>query len=223
MKELLAGVLLVLVVGIGGFFYRNILERKPVPQAGQVACTLEARVCPSGASVGRTGSSCEFEACPAPNVEFAEAGFALVLPPGYERIQTGAPGQETLAMFTKPGNEANAPHVLTIRRYPIAEGETGEQTLLTRVRIQPADLPPESIEDFTKVTLGNSTFYRIGLERFEGQVEIAYYLVRTNDILAFSLLERDVTNWTNPNLVEDSLPEQSQLRSLLTTLAVWDR
>jgi hypothetical protein len=30
----------------------------------QVACTLEAKICPDGSSVGRTGPNCEFAACP---------------------------------------------------------------------------------------------------------------------------------------------------------------
>ncbi len=28
------------------------------------ACTLEAKVCPDGSSVGRTGPNCEFAQCP---------------------------------------------------------------------------------------------------------------------------------------------------------------
>ncbi len=31
---------------------------------GQVACTMEAKLCPDGTAVGRTGPSCEFAACP---------------------------------------------------------------------------------------------------------------------------------------------------------------
>ena len=30
----------------------------------QVACTMEAKICPDGSSVGRTGPNCEFTACP---------------------------------------------------------------------------------------------------------------------------------------------------------------
>jgi hypothetical protein len=30
----------------------------------QVACTMEAKLCPDGSSVGRTGPNCEFAACP---------------------------------------------------------------------------------------------------------------------------------------------------------------
>lgn len=29
-----------------------------------VACTLEAKLCPDGSYVGRTGPNCEFAACP---------------------------------------------------------------------------------------------------------------------------------------------------------------
>jgi len=31
----------------------------------EVACTLEAKICPDGSSVGRTGPNCEFSSCPA--------------------------------------------------------------------------------------------------------------------------------------------------------------
>ena len=40
---------------------------KDVPAAAlPVACTMEAKVCPDGSSVGRTGPACEFQACPEP-------------------------------------------------------------------------------------------------------------------------------------------------------------
>ena len=29
-----------------------------------VACTMEAKLCPDGSAVGRTGPNCEFAACP---------------------------------------------------------------------------------------------------------------------------------------------------------------
>ncbi|MEX2008407.1 MAG: hypothetical protein WD850_02890 [Candidatus Spechtbacterales bacterium] len=30
----------------------------------EVACTLEAKLCPDGSAVGRTGPNCEFAECP---------------------------------------------------------------------------------------------------------------------------------------------------------------
>ncbi len=35
------------------------------PKTDQMACTLEAKVCEDGTSVGRSGPNCEFDACPA--------------------------------------------------------------------------------------------------------------------------------------------------------------
>lgn len=32
----------------------------------QRACTMEAKICPDGSAVGRSGPKCEFEACPTP-------------------------------------------------------------------------------------------------------------------------------------------------------------
>lgn len=31
---------------------------------GMTACTMDAKICPDGSSVGRTGPNCEFAACP---------------------------------------------------------------------------------------------------------------------------------------------------------------
>ena len=35
-----------------------------VSPTGQVACTMEAKLCPDGSAVARTGPNCEFAACP---------------------------------------------------------------------------------------------------------------------------------------------------------------
>lgn len=36
----------------------------PVTFSGSSVCTLEAKICPDGSSVGRTGPNCEFATCP---------------------------------------------------------------------------------------------------------------------------------------------------------------
>jgi hypothetical protein len=49
----------------------------PEPDGALKACTEEAKVCPDGSSVGRTGPNCEFAPCPtseAPGAPTAEAG-----------------------------------------------------------------------------------------------------------------------------------------------------
>ncbi len=59
--------ILILLSGctIGGW---QITKQTPPATPGtdnQVACTLEAKICPDGTAVGRKGPNCEFEACPA--------------------------------------------------------------------------------------------------------------------------------------------------------------
>ena len=53
---------LILVVIIGGLLWQWLLNQ---PQA-LTACTMEAKLCPDGSYVGRTGPDCEFTPCPPP-------------------------------------------------------------------------------------------------------------------------------------------------------------
>lgn len=50
--------ILVVAAAAAGVFY---FKYKPT---GQVACTMEAKLCPDGSAVGRTGPNCEFAKCP---------------------------------------------------------------------------------------------------------------------------------------------------------------
>jgi hypothetical protein len=43
-----------------------IIGKLSTPASNKTACTLEAKVCPDGTSVIRTGPNCEFEPCPSP-------------------------------------------------------------------------------------------------------------------------------------------------------------
>ncbi len=58
-RKTLIGIIVVLVAAVGFSIYL-----KPTVPAGQV-CTMEAKMCPDGSYVGRTGPMCEFAACPA--------------------------------------------------------------------------------------------------------------------------------------------------------------
>jgi len=62
-----------------------------VPKTAQVACTMEAKICPDGSSVGRVAPNCEFAACPVavttpdPTINWktytnSEIGFSLKYP-----------------------------------------------------------------------------------------------------------------------------------------------
>jgi len=58
-KKILISVLVILAAIIG-FLYYN----KQTPSDEQIACTMDALMCPDGSGVGRSGPKCEFEACP---------------------------------------------------------------------------------------------------------------------------------------------------------------
>lgn len=61
---LLVLVIILIITGIaGGAYYLRMISPTSLPN--QKACTQEAKLCPDGSSVGRTGPNCEFTPCPA--------------------------------------------------------------------------------------------------------------------------------------------------------------
>lgn len=57
------GILIIAVVAGGAYSLgKNSLKVGDSPK--QVACTMDAKVCPDGSSVGRVGPNCEFTPCP---------------------------------------------------------------------------------------------------------------------------------------------------------------
>jgi len=75
---IILGIIILLLVGIGGGYYlgldhgfekaqKSAFVISPTPSDEtpiQVGCTMEAKLCPDGSSVGRSGPKCEFAACP---------------------------------------------------------------------------------------------------------------------------------------------------------------
>lgn len=61
------GVLIIATIGVAG---RYLLPSTPTPpETEPVFCTQEAKQCPDGSYVGRTGPNCEFAACPGSPVD----------------------------------------------------------------------------------------------------------------------------------------------------------
>jgi len=62
---LLAAVLLLIAIMLGyALWFQLSRDTDQAEEPGEVACTLEAKICPDGTEVGRTGPNCEFAACP---------------------------------------------------------------------------------------------------------------------------------------------------------------
>ena len=216
MKQLLALTALLVVFGIAGFAYRAALERtRGVPA---VACTMEAKMCPDGTSVGRAGPQCAFAPCAAPNVSVDTVGVVFVLPAGYSASVDALKNDDTLRAVYEKTASSSVPHLIMIRSFPLKDGESGEASILAHTIYGPSGNAPKSIKEFKKVVLHGKSFYTVLLERFEGQVQTAYYLVRAHDVLSFEVLERDVNNWMESSLVVSALKEHQALEALLISL-----
>lgn len=210
MKTLLHGIAFIILVGIGGLVYRNAIEYPAQP----AACPMDARVCPDGTSVGRTGPSCSFPVCSPPNVSLPEIGLEFALPEGFE--QSTSADSSAIATYQMSAGSSTEPNTITIRRYPINASSTALDTIKATAISDGSGLPI-SATSFTSTVLGTHRFTVVTIGRFEGVVDVAYYLARGTDVLRFDAIDRGV-DWTNPSLDIAKLPTQIALRKLLATL-----
>ncbi len=60
MKNYIIIISIVLILAVG----LKLIEKKIVPVPEPVVCTMEAKLCPDGSYVGRSGPKCEFAQCP---------------------------------------------------------------------------------------------------------------------------------------------------------------
>ncbi|MFZ1074858.1 MAG: hypothetical protein WAN50_00575 [Minisyncoccia bacterium] len=211
MKGLLWGILLIIIVGLGGFFYRNALENPTQP----VACPLDAKLCPDGTSVARTGNSCTFAPCPPPNVSLDSVGISFAVPDGFDT--TKIPGGAIAAYDTPADASTTSSAGIVIRRYAIEASSTALATMQKTAIGNPSGLPAGAAQ-FSSTVLGDHRFTVVSIERFEGVVDTAYYLARNADVLRFDAIDRNVMNWTDQNLDVSTLPANQALQKMLSTL-----
>lgn len=231
MKTLFFGIVLILIIGFGGFFYRNVSERGGAPLP--LACTEEAKVCPDGSAVGRTGPSCAFAPCP-PLILGTTPDMSVVLPDGYvenknPNVDMATGGDISLQrQFEKASTSGSAPHSITLHDLGVdpedVSIEDAEDNIVRDTVFSPSDMPADSIAQFKKVLIAGHLFYAVTLERFEGVVHSRYYLPLQlssggMNLYSFDIIERDV-DWTNPDLVIEDLPEHKAFLSMLATLQI---
>lgn len=210
MKQLFLGIAFIVLIGFGGFFYRNALQYNP---PHQVACPMDARVCPDGTAVGRVAPACAFQACPPPNVLNEDLGIAFALPAGFAEGEKVDP---TVALaYDLEG--AAFPGSIVVRRFPISASSTALAVIQETAIGGTSGLPIDPTR-FTSTTLGQQRFTVVVIDRFEANVQVAYYLARTTDVLRFDAIDRDVVDWMEPSLDMEALPVQAALRRMLTTL-----
>ena len=210
-KTLVYGIICILIVGVGGFLYRSVLEHPTTP----VACPVDARVCPDGTAVGRTGPSCSFAICPPPNISLSSVGITYAVPEGF--VPSDLPDAASIAAYVDvPSASTSAPNAINIRRFAVDASSTPLSTIQQTAIGVPSGLPV-SATSFSSTVLGSHRFTVVKIERFEGTIDVAYYLARTNDVLRFDAIDRN-TDWTNPILDTAALPAHTALRKLLSTL-----
>ena len=191
--------------------YRNAIEYPTRP----VACQLDAKVCPDGTSVARTGSDCSFPACPAPNVSLSDIGVAYALPDGFVPIEL--PDSVSVAAYEKTGPTSTEPSHIIIRRFSILASSTPLDVIKETAIGGPSGLPVPTTA-FSSTVIGTQRFTVVSIERFEAVIDTAYYLARNGDVLRFDAIDRGVVDWTSPNLDVTKLSAHSALKGLLTTL-----
>ncbi len=84
----------------------------------QIACTLDAKICPDGTSVGRSGPKCEFASCPTSSIETADwktytntkYGYSIKYPSSWsEEVKCeGGISEDDYICFKSPDFEESA-------------------------------------------------------------------------------------------------------------------
>lgn len=225
MKQLFFFVVLLVVLGVAGFFYRATLQAPThntnMASSTAVACQADAKVCPDGTSVGRSGPSCTFAACPFPNVELPGASVSYVAPAAFKENKNALGSDKTLlAAYEKAAltSTSTLPDSIVVRRYAIPAGKDANAVMLAQTTYETSGMQPKSMDDFTPVIINGATYQMIVVERFEAQVHVLYYLPRANDVLRFEAIQHDVSNWTDSKLNVRTLSTVAALEDMLATL-----
>lgn len=87
--------------------------------SGAVPCTMEAKVCPDGSAVGRTGPKCEFAPCPA---ETGNSSWKTIIDP-----KTGLSFQYPEKLSTKYIDVVDWPPQIQVLNKPFTCTETGSE------------------------------------------------------------------------------------------------
>ncbi len=135
------------LLGIGTIYYGvKVSQNKPLspkPEA-QKACTLEAKICPDGSSVGRTGPNCEFAACPASLTTLDwkvntnnKYGYTISYPSYLSHEYTEVDGGATDRYYSGESR--------------IAGGYTGDHIVISITDVR--DFAPEPVDTTKKTTL----------------------------------------------------------------------
>ncbi len=156
-KKLIVGVVLIAAVAVAGFIAPRSGSKQNIatttPELGTSteqawACNADAKLCPDGSSLGRTGPRCEFPACPGSDATFArietylggrDGGLNLILRP-FEVVSDSrcAPGIQCIWAGTvevRTALETKVAHGELI--FKLGEPQTVGDLTVTLVEVRP--------------------------------------------------------------------------------------
>lgn len=152
---LLIGILIIGVV-IGGVYYFKPSIFSPITKNSPRACTQEAKQCPDGSSVGRTGPNCEFSPCPKTTTfstpdEIAnwktytntKHNFSFKYPPDWETQPFGSENPKYYGdgeLFFTCSTSVLSTEVFDMAKYPSTYSDFESYLKIRGIATTPADL-----------------------------------------------------------------------------------
>ncbi len=204
-REFLGGIVLVFLLGLGGFFYRAAVEK---PYTGNAVCILSAKICPDGTVVGlKNAVSCTFAPCPFPNISLASAGISFALPAGYVAATSSSYRPPVVALYRLRASSASTTASLVIRDYTYSSGESPYAVIRAHL---PLALSGTAAFLTATTTIGKYSFQNVPPHTSPAGTETTYYFIRSQDILRFDAIDGSSSQ---------GLPAAHALRSLLETLS----
>lgn len=156
---LVLAILLVSIALIGKYFLAtrssDVVGTNQKPLA---VCTLEARVCPDGSAVGRSGPACEFKACPEVTVEnetSTSTATSTVLVNNNSKLLTDSTFSDVVInkTYTKNSISITPLEVIEDSRCPAGVMCIQAGTVRLRVKLKAGSLETEQILTLAKSVL----------------------------------------------------------------------
>lgn len=222
-------VILVAIAGVAYYVSKHELVSMPlpVPPGEQIFCPADAKLCPDGSYVARSGPKCEFAACPGVAsstvwqiYQQPNEGWQIDYPSSVLTPETLDNGGGVLfqgyPFYTGPSDpEPQVP--VRIRVYQVATSSAQyQERIIGDVYFDASGEHPQSFSQFKEVVLGNHKFYYINSGIFEGVLSGNYYLVVPQGIYAF-LFSSFGVDWTNSQFNPDTEPMHVVVKQMLQT------
>lgn len=185
MKGLLWGILFIILIGIGGFVYRNAAEHPYQP----IVCPIDAEICPDGTALSRTGASCTFPACPPPNVSTTLGNTQVVYAAPADFAAAAAPDAASFAAYALATASSSAASTTSIvlRYYPVGASST-PVTIINQTALD-ASGNPVAATAFSSTILGNRRYTVAAIEHSYKIIDTAYYLTHEDSVFRFDAID----------------------------------